>query len=43
MLQADEVSGPDSVVVIAEADNADLLGQLVVARIQNVDGTGQIE
>jgi DNA-binding Lrp family transcriptional regulator len=35
---AEDVTGPYDVIVRAEADNVDLLGQLVVARIQNVDG-----
>ncbi|MET0234345.1 MAG: Lrp/AsnC ligand binding domain-containing protein [Kibdelosporangium sp.] len=35
---AEDVTGPYDVIVKAEADNVDLLGQLVVARIQNVDG-----
>ncbi|RZS39276.1 AsnC-like helix-turn-helix protein [Herbihabitans rhizosphaerae] len=35
---AEDVTGPYDVIVRAEADNVDQLGQLVVARIQNVDG-----
>jgi DNA-binding Lrp family transcriptional regulator len=35
---AEDVTGPYDVIVKAEAHNVDLLGQLVVARIQNVDG-----
>ena len=35
---AEDVTGPYDVIVRAEADNVDLLGQLVVAKIQNVDG-----
>jgi DNA-binding Lrp family transcriptional regulator len=35
---AEDVTGPYDVIVRAEAANVDLLGQLVVARIQNVDG-----
>jgi DNA-binding Lrp family transcriptional regulator len=35
---AEDVTGPYDVIVRAEAENVDLLGQLVVARIQNVDG-----
>ncbi len=35
---AEDVTGPYDVIVRAEADNVDLLGQLVVARIQSVDG-----
>ena len=35
---ADAVTGPYDVIVIAEADNVDDLGKLVVARIQSLDG-----
>jgi DNA-binding Lrp family transcriptional regulator len=35
---AEDVTGPYDVIVRAEADNVDMLGQLVVASIQNVDG-----
>ena len=35
---AEDVTGPYDVIVKAKADNVDLLGQLVVSRIQNVDG-----
>lgn len=35
---AEDVTGPYDVIVRAEAENVDLLGQLVVAKIQNVDG-----
>jgi DNA-binding Lrp family transcriptional regulator len=35
---AEDVTGPYDVIVRAEADNVDQLGQLVVARIQTVDG-----
>ena len=35
---AEDVTGPYDVIVRAEADTVDLLGQLVVARIQGVDG-----
>jgi DNA-binding Lrp family transcriptional regulator len=35
---AEDVTGPYDVIVRAEAANVDQLGQLVVARIQNVDG-----
>jgi DNA-binding Lrp family transcriptional regulator len=38
VLKADAVTGPYDVVVLAQAENVDLLGQSVVARIQNVDG-----
>jgi DNA-binding Lrp family transcriptional regulator len=35
---AEDVTGPYDVIVRAEADTVDELGQLVVARIQNVEG-----
>ncbi|TDP97468.1 Lrp/AsnC ligand binding domain-containing protein [Labedaea rhizosphaerae] len=35
---AEDVTGPYDVIVRAEADNVDLLGQLVVSRVQNVEG-----
>ncbi len=35
---AEDVTGPYDVIVRAEADNVDKLGQLVVASIQNVEG-----
>ncbi|GAB3624854.1 Lrp/AsnC ligand binding domain-containing protein [Mariniluteicoccus endophyticus] len=35
---AEDVTGPYDVIVRAEADNVDELGQLVVARVQNVAG-----
>jgi DNA-binding Lrp family transcriptional regulator len=35
---AEDVTGPYDVIVRAEADDVDMLGQLVVAKIQNVDG-----
>ena len=35
---AEVVTGPYDVIVRAEADTVDQLGQLVVARIQNVEG-----
>jgi DNA-binding Lrp family transcriptional regulator len=35
---AEDVTGPYDVIVVAEAENVDLLGQLVVARVQNVEG-----
>jgi DNA-binding Lrp family transcriptional regulator len=38
VLRADDVTGPYDVVVLAEAENVDLLGQFVVRRIQSVDG-----
>ncbi|GAA1273518.1 Lrp/AsnC ligand binding domain-containing protein [Saccharothrix sp. BKS2] len=36
--QAEDVTGPYDVIVRAEAETVDQLGQLVVARIQNVEG-----
>jgi DNA-binding Lrp family transcriptional regulator len=35
---AEDVTGPYDVIVRADADSVDQLGQLVVARIQNVEG-----
>ncbi|HEY0495253.1 MULTISPECIES: Lrp/AsnC ligand binding domain-containing protein [Kutzneria] len=35
---AEDVTGPYDVIVRADADTVDQLGQLVVARIQNVEG-----
>ncbi|MBV8932335.1 MAG: Lrp/AsnC ligand binding domain-containing protein [Kutzneria sp.] len=35
---AEDVTGPYDVIVRAEAETVDQLGQLVVAKIQNVDG-----
>ena len=35
---AEDVTGPYGVIVRAEAGNVDELGQLVVARVQNVPG-----
>jgi DNA-binding Lrp family transcriptional regulator len=35
---AEDVTGPYDVIVIAEAENVDQLGQLVVARVQGVEG-----
>ncbi|KAA2253548.1 Lrp/AsnC family transcriptional regulator [Solihabitans fulvus] len=35
---AEDVTGPYDVIVRAAADSVDELGQLVVARIQNVEG-----
>ncbi|MBA2641146.1 MAG: Lrp/AsnC ligand binding domain-containing protein [Nocardioidaceae bacterium] len=35
---AEDVTGPYDVIVRAEATNVDELGQLVVARVQNVPG-----
>jgi DNA-binding Lrp family transcriptional regulator len=38
--QAEDVTGPDDVIVRAEAQNIDELGKLVVARLQAVDTSG---
>jgi DNA-binding Lrp family transcriptional regulator len=35
---AEDVTGPYDVIVRADADTVDQLGQLVVAKIQNIDG-----
>jgi DNA-binding Lrp family transcriptional regulator len=35
---AEDVTGPYDVIVRAEAQNVDELGQLVVARVQNIAG-----
>ncbi|MFC4000607.1 Lrp/AsnC family transcriptional regulator [Prauserella oleivorans] len=35
---SEDVTGPYDVIVRAEADNVDELGQLVVANVQNVQG-----
>ncbi|TMZ40996.1 Lrp/AsnC family transcriptional regulator, partial [Klebsiella pneumoniae] len=35
---SEDVTGPYDVIVRAEAENVDRLGELVVARMQNVDG-----
>ena len=35
---AEDVTGPYDVIVRAAADNVDQLGQLVVAKVQNVEG-----
>ncbi|MGH3497213.1 MAG: Lrp/AsnC family transcriptional regulator [Nocardioidaceae bacterium] len=35
---AEDVTGPYDVIVRAEAQNVDELGQLVVARVQNISG-----
>ena len=35
---AEDVTGPYDVIVRADAETVDQLGQLVVARIQNVEG-----
>lgn len=36
--QADDVTGPYDVIVRGEAETVDLLGQLVVAKIQSIQG-----
>ena len=36
--QADDVTGPYDVIVKASAETVDLLGKLVVARIQSIEG-----
>jgi DNA-binding Lrp family transcriptional regulator len=36
--QAEDVTGPYDVIVRAEAQSMDALGQLVVARVQSVNG-----
>jgi DNA-binding Lrp family transcriptional regulator len=38
VLSAEDVTGPYDVIVRAEADDVDKLGQLVVARVQGVGG-----
>jgi DNA-binding Lrp family transcriptional regulator len=38
VVSAEDVTGPYDVIVRAEAENVDLLGKMVVANIQNVDG-----
>ena len=35
---ADDVTGPYDVIAIAEADNMDDLGRMVVSRVQMIDG-----
>jgi DNA-binding Lrp family transcriptional regulator len=35
---SEDVTGPYDVIVRAEAENVDELGQLVVAKVQNVNG-----
>ncbi|HKS44034.1 MAG TPA: Lrp/AsnC ligand binding domain-containing protein [Amycolatopsis sp.] len=35
---SEDVTGPYDVIVRAEADNVDQLGQLVVAKVQGVEG-----
>ncbi|WP_344678458.1 Lrp/AsnC ligand binding domain-containing protein [Saccharopolyspora taberi] len=38
VVSAEDVTGPYDVIVRAEAENVDLLGKMVVANIQNVEG-----
>jgi DNA-binding Lrp family transcriptional regulator len=38
VISAEDVTGPYDVIVRAEADSVDTLGDLVVARVQNVPG-----
>ncbi|MPY82522.1 MAG: Lrp/AsnC family transcriptional regulator [Actinophytocola sp.] len=38
VISSEDVTGPYDVIVRAEADNVDQLGQLVVAKVQNVAG-----
>lgn len=38
VVAADDVTGPYDVIVRAQAENVDALGQLVVARIQAIPG-----
>lgn len=38
VLQADDVTGPYDVIVRGEADSVDLLGQIVVSKVQAVPG-----
>ncbi|MDR7300756.1 Lrp/AsnC ligand binding domain-containing protein [Haloactinomyces albus] len=38
IISAEDVTGPYDVIVRAEAENVDLLGKMVVANIQNVEG-----
>ena len=38
MISAEDVTGPYDVIVRAEAEDVDQLGQLVVARVQGVGG-----
>ncbi len=38
VISAEDVTGPYDVIVRAEADDVDRLGQLVVARVQGVGG-----
>jgi DNA-binding Lrp family transcriptional regulator len=38
VVSADDVTGPYDVIVVAEAENMDSLGQLVVSKVQAVTG-----
>ncbi|MHA6625768.1 Lrp/AsnC ligand binding domain-containing protein [Pseudonocardia sichuanensis] len=38
VVSAEDVTGPYDVIVRAESDDVDLLGQLVVAQVQGVSG-----
>ena len=38
MISAEDVTGPYDVIVRAEAEDVDQLGQLVVAQVQGVSG-----
>ena len=38
VISAEDVTGPYDVIVRAEAEDVDRLGQLVVARVQGIDG-----
>lgn len=38
VLKADSISGPYDVIVLAQAQNVDQLGKLVVVKIQAVEG-----
>ncbi len=38
VISAEDVTGPYDVIVRAEAEDVDLLGQLVVAKVQGVSG-----
>ncbi len=38
VISSEDVTGPYDVIVRAEAENVDLLGKMVVANIQNVEG-----
>lgn len=38
VLTVEDVTGPYDVIVRAEAEDVDILGQMVVARVQNVEG-----